>query len=82
MGGGEYAVSDIVDRAQREEEAFQDAALARLRRAPGANPLPAPAASDCISCGDPISAERRAAVPEASTCTPCQALIEAKWRRR
>lgn len=75
-------MSDIVDRAQQEEEAFQCAALARLRRAPGANPLPAPAASDCTWCGDPISAERRAAVPRAAACTPCQAAIEARRRRR
>jgi phage/conjugal plasmid C-4 type zinc finger TraR family protein len=75
-------VSDIVDRAQAEEEASRVAALARLRRAPGANPLPAPTASDCTICGDPISAERRAAVPRASTCTPCQAAMEARRRRR
>ncbi len=59
------APSQPVDAAREILEI--DAALARI--ADGTY-------GTCEICGQPIEAERLAAMPEARTCTPCQARIE------
>ncbi len=36
--------------------------------------------TDCIDCGDPIPAARRAALPSAERCIRCQTNAERRWR--
>lgn len=65
-------MSDIVDRAQEQEERFRMQALARVRRC-GAGSA---SASRCVDCGDEIGAARRAAVPGAQRCVQCARIVE------
>jgi phage/conjugal plasmid C-4 type zinc finger TraR family protein len=73
-------VSDIIDDAQAAEASFLDASLARVRRAQDpAKPTKSWAGVGCCSgCGDPIDAERLAALPGVKRCLQCQ---EARERR-
>lgn len=50
------------------EDTVKDAVLAARARMPSGD-----SASDCDDCGEPIPAERRAALPGVRTCVACQA---------
>jgi phage/conjugal plasmid C-4 type zinc finger TraR family protein len=66
-----YAKGDPADLAQVLEEAERAAAIARALA-----PLAASGRADCLDCGQPLSAPRRAAMPSAMRCTPCQSALE------
>lgn len=62
MNIGEREIELAEQRVAQEREA----AIARARAA-----LAGAGASNCRICGDPIPAERRAALPSATTCIDC-----------
>lgn len=68
-------MADIVDRAAATEALHMRCALAahRIPDTTADNP-------DCGECGEQICPERRRAVPWATTCIDCQAIIEEKRR--
>lgn len=62
--------ADLTD--QQRDDALAAGAATRAALFRGA----APTARDCIDCGDPIPAERLAAVPGAARCVLCQQIHE------
>lgn len=65
-------MSDVVDRAADEEEAFINEALRRQRaRTPVGNSF-----SECIECGNAIPALRQLAVVGCVRCVGCQYELE------
>ena len=67
-------MSDIYDRAQqRDAENLADALAAQQRRV---GQVAGPALSHCEDCGEPIPADRRAAVAGCRCCINCQMLRE------
>jgi phage/conjugal plasmid C-4 type zinc finger TraR family protein len=71
---------DIVDAAQLLEEREREEALRRVRERIAAEPASVDAARDgiCLDCESAITPARRAAVPGATRCAPCQT----RWERR
>jgi phage/conjugal plasmid C-4 type zinc finger TraR family protein len=67
-------MGDWVDDAQAAADLHLAAALASRDRG-----QIGPGSDDCAECGEPIPAERRAAMPAATCCTFCQ---EERERRR
>ena len=66
---------DLYDRAQQREQELRDDALADRARAAHAHDG-LTSAERCRFCGDPIGADRRAALPGVQTCVECQADLE------
>lgn len=66
---------DDADRAARLVEAEIDTALRRSLNRPQL-----PASDVCVSCGEDIGAERRAAAPHARRCFECQSDLERNSR--
>lgn len=64
---------DEIDRMQEAEGRMLDRAVASARRRPRRGPGP----RNCVDCGQPIPAARRAAMPSASRCVGCQRDFEA-----
>lgn len=62
--------ADLTDQQRDDALAAGAATRAALFRAKP------PAARDCIDCGDPIPAERLAAVPGTARCVQCQQIHE------
>jgi phage/conjugal plasmid C-4 type zinc finger TraR family protein len=68
---------DEVDRAQREETAYLQAAIAAaLPAAGGVEQLLVDGVIVCAECGEPIPLARLAALPSACRCVVCQAEAE------
>jgi phage/conjugal plasmid C-4 type zinc finger TraR family protein len=63
---------DIVDDAQRREQAFLRASLANAR---GTAPQ-GESRTTCAECGDPIPEARQKAVPGVRLCISCQMELE------
>lgn len=66
---------DDADRATRLVEAEIDTALRRSLNRPQLPP-----SEVCVSCGDDIDADRRAAAPHARRCVDCQNDLERSSR--
>ena len=62
---------DVVDKAELLIEAERDEGVARARRS-----LLGAGGSSCATCGNEIAPARRAALPSAVRCAPCQAAME------
>lgn len=62
---------DIADLAEERIVAETASALRRNARA-----LAACGAAECVDCEEPIAPARRAALPSARRCAPCQASAE------
>jgi len=60
-----------LERAETFERISNEAAIARIR-----NNLAGLGEEFCITCGDRIEDERRAALPSATRCVTCQGKVE------
>lgn len=60
---GSFALELAAMRADQERDAGVARSVAELR---------GEGAEDCIDCGDPIEAARKAAMPSARRCVSCQ----------
>ncbi|MCU0946795.1 MAG: TraR/DksA C4-type zinc finger protein [Porphyrobacter sp.] len=60
-----------LERAETFERISNEAAIARIR-----NNLAGMGEEFCITCGERIDADRRAALPSARRCVDCQEQIE------
>ena len=73
-------MGDTGNRAIEQAEAMvvleRDTAIAGIREQ-----LTKPGAADCDDCGEEISEGRRAAMPSARRCAPCEARHEQTKRR-
>lgn len=69
-------MADEIDAAQAREEQFRESALAAAR----AHPPAVKGRDNCIDCRDPISPERKRAIPWAQRCTGCQSVFEAHMK--
>jgi RNA polymerase-binding transcription factor DksA len=58
---------DLADRAQSAIVQVTTDAIASAQRS-----LAQAGSADCATCGQPIAPQRRAALPSARRCTPCQ----------
>ncbi|WP_199508605.1 MULTISPECIES: TraR/DksA C4-type zinc finger protein [unclassified Psychrobacter] len=67
-------MGDIIDDGNRAAAIHLDAALSQIKR-PVAN-----SATECIDCGDPIGAARKAAAPYATRCAECQGFYDKESR--
>lgn len=65
-----------IEAAELAETNERERTIARIR-----DRLAVPGEEDCIACGDPIPEARRAAMPSARRCAPCQAELESGGRR-
>ncbi|NRA85793.1 MAG: TraR/DksA C4-type zinc finger protein [Rhizobiales bacterium] len=63
---------DIADAAQINEQKERDAALARFHHTKQYGK----SCEFCIKCGDPISINRKIAMPNATKCMQCQVEFE------
>ncbi|GAP66280.1 C4-type zinc finger DksA/TraR family protein [Mizugakiibacter sediminis] len=77
-------MADVIDQANDLADS-ERSALVRLQVARGQQPrVPPQHATDgrriCIDCGEPISHQRLAAVPNAVACTDCEAAAEHRDR--
>lgn len=68
-------MADTADDAQALDERVRHACIAHVRAQ-----VQSEGADDCIDCGDPLNAERRAAMPSACRCVACQELFERRVR--
>lgn len=66
-------MADDIDRANDLAAAEREASIRRTREA-----MRAAGSEECEACGEPISALRRAAMPSAIRCAPCQQMHERK----
>lgn len=64
-------MTDIVDEAAWLTEAERSEGVRRVQAT-----LDEAGATECIGCGEPIEPARRAALPSARRCTPCQERVE------
>lgn len=64
-----------IEASQLAADGERDRAVERTRLA-----LAETGAEDCIGCGKPIPAVRRAALPSATRCVPCQTILERSAR--
>lgn len=64
-----------IEAAEQAEAGERDAAIARIRSG-----LSGEGSEDCIQCGAPIPAARRAALPSAERCVRCQTELERRSR--
>lgn len=62
---------DVADRAASLTQAQELQAIAKAREL-----LSRPGCADCTDCHEPISSERRAALPSARRCADCQGMAE------
>jgi phage/conjugal plasmid C-4 type zinc finger TraR family protein len=69
---------DPVDLGQAREQEFLEDALARHARSVPTGP----SRKECVSCGDPIPAARRKAVPGCTRCIDCERDNELRARTR
>ena len=69
---------DEADFAQRQEQAFLDAAIAAAR---GIVPADTRSAETCAECGDPIPEARREAISGCRLCAWCAETLESRLRR-
>ena len=65
-----------IEQAEEMVALERDASVAAIRRS-----LVEAGRCTCRDCGDPISAERRRAMPSAHRCADCQTCHERKMRR-
>ncbi len=65
-------MSDEVDQAEIQIATELANRIALIR----ANVGSGPGRENCIDCGFPIPEQRRAALPHATRCTPCQEELE------
>lgn len=77
-------MTDWVDRANDQAEAWRESLLARqrqqaLRDEARAAALDTPGERACLDCGEAIAPARLEAVPHACRCVRCQTLAEAAW---
>lgn len=65
---------DLIDRAQAFETREREAVIEAHRRRRAGEAIAAAIGGDltCVTCGDPIPAERRQALPHARRCVDCQ----------
>lgn len=77
-------MTDLFDRAQQQEQENRDRALGNqlARRCTETPDQDAAGNRFCLSCGEQIASERRAAAPDAVRCVPCQSWIENAGRHR
>jgi len=69
---------DEADRAQVQEEALLEFAIAAAR---GVLPAETVSASECVECGLEISSARQLAVPGCQLCYDCAERVESLRRR-
>lgn len=72
---------DQIDQAQALAESHLAKALKKERRRLQEERSAASASPDCTDCGEPISPQRRLAVPWARRCHYCQSEAEQASRR-
>lgn len=65
-----------IETSEAMVELERQAAVARARQELATVP-----ADDCVDCGETIDARRRAAMPSARRCAPCQTIRERTERR-
>jgi RNA polymerase-binding transcription factor DksA len=66
-------VSDIVDRANTEADAWTAERIRQITRTLTPNDV-----TECIDCGEDIEPQRKKALPWAVRCTRCQTKLEGK----
>jgi phage/conjugal plasmid C-4 type zinc finger TraR family protein len=71
-------VSDVIDSANELAQRHLDAALAARPRPVMLRHM----TDECVDCGDEIPPARRAAIPDAAYCVPCQEKHDRAERRR
>ena len=64
---------DEADFAQRQEQAFLDAAISAAR---GIVPADVRSADTCVECGLEIDSRRQAALPGCQLCRDCAEVVE------
>lgn len=69
-------MADEADIANQAVEFSLAQNLARITAAAAANST----TTECVECGDEINPARRKAVPWATTCIECQAILEKRNR--
>lgn len=62
-----------IEAGQAADDAARDREVARIRQS-----VQTQGGEDCIACGEPIGAKRRAALPSAVRCIACQNAREAR----
>ncbi|MGU5685222.1 TraR/DksA C4-type zinc finger protein [Aeromonas allosaccharophila] len=77
-------MTDLFDRAQKQEQENRDLALAnqRARRRIETPDQDAQGNRFCLSCGSHIASERLEAEPDAVRCVPCASRVESARRHR
>lgn len=77
-------MTDLFDRAQKQEQENRDRALGNqlARRRIETPDQDAAGNRFCLSCGEQIASDRRAAAPDAVRCVPCQSWCEHQGRHR
>lgn len=68
-------MTDMLDQAQQLEEMARAEGVRLVNAA-----MAATGSAHCVTCGDAISAARRAALPAATRCIDCQARAEGNRR--
>lgn len=67
---------DDCDRANLDTETYRAAGLRKVQ-----DQVAQAGATECVACGEELSAERRAAMPSARTCVECQEAAERSPKR-
>lgn len=67
---------DEADRAAERTDAWNERCLGAVTRQ-----MQQPGAIECETCGEPIPARRREALPSATRCAPCQEALEKRRAR-
>lgn len=62
---------DVADKAQLSVEQHGQAAIDAAQRS-----LAQAGRADCLACGEAINPARRAALPSAQRCAPCQVAVD------
>ena len=77
-------MTDLFDRAQQQEQESRDRTLGNqlARRCTETPDQDSAGNRFCLSCGEQIASERRAAAPDAVRCVPCQSWKENAGRHR
>ena len=66
-------MGDVLDLAWENQEVCLSAHIANVRAQATSTGEGSP---DCLTCGEPIPAQRRQLLPGVTTCVACQAAVE------
>ena len=66
-------MGDILDLAWKNQQVCLSAHITRVREQAAYSGDGSP---DCLTCGEPIPAQRRQLLPGVTTCVACQAAVE------